>query len=438
MMPPASSTPLTFPPVAVGYGSPMGGPAAAAAAAAAGYGMWPMYPTAATPWAGAALASLPPAQQQALMASMMGMTPGGTPWGYPAGMYDGEGDGSGGGGGGGGGGDPLHGFGYRLAPYTLAGGTPPGMPTPSSVAAAAAAAAAMYRGGGGGGGMGGRVMTVAHMPRSGGSGGSGSKRRNRLSEGGSASKRSRPPGSAGSPSAGAGSPGVDGVGGDAAMSALQAQRISSLPPTSVHRVRALQDQTRAVLESSTNASDAIRSRANWIGVSWVGRLRKYRSFIFHPVLRKTLSCGTFATAYEAAKARHAAIAVLPEDVRLHISQDFVFDPLDSDAARLPPSTFGEMPAAAATAAATGALATLAAAAEGSDAPTAGGSSAAADGDDGDAVSEDGGDGGDGVGLSAATTAAAAAAAAAASSQPPPRPATATGSGDTVSPPNACL
>ncbi len=115
-------------------------------------------------------------------------------------------------------------------------------------------------------------------------------------------------------------------------------RLSALPPTSVHRVRVLQEQSRQASQAE-NASEVIRNRTNWIGVSYVPRLRKYRSFIFHPVYRKTIGCGTHMTAYEAAKARHVAVAKLPHEVQAHISQDFVFDPRDDDAPHLPKSVF---------------------------------------------------------------------------------------------------
>jgi hypothetical protein len=121
-------------------------------------------------------------------------------------------------------------------------------------------------------------------------------------------------------------------------------RLSSLPPTSVHRVRALQEQSRDVLLNSANPSEAIRARTSWIGVSYVPRLKKYRSFIFHPVYRKTIGCGTHPTAYDAAKARHKIISSLPMDIRAHISQDFVPDPLDPDVSTIPPSLFEVEPA----------------------------------------------------------------------------------------------
>jgi len=113
---------------------------------------------------------------------------------------------------------------------------------------------------------------------------------------------------------------------------LRAGVNATLPPTSSRRVSALQNLTRSLEGVPVERqSQLIRSRATWIGVSYVARLGKHRSFIFHPTDKKTVSCGTFATAYEAAKARHRLIASLPPTIAAHLSDDFTYDPLDPDA-----------------------------------------------------------------------------------------------------------
>jgi len=84
----------------------------------------------------------------------------------------------------------------------------------------------------------------------------------------------------------------------------------------------------AASQSAEQVSARLRARTSWIGVSFVPRLQKYRSFVFHPTLQKTCSCGSYGTAYEAARARHRFIRALDAAVAAKLSDDFVYDPMD--------------------------------------------------------------------------------------------------------------
>jgi hypothetical protein len=77
--------------------------------------------------------------------------------------------------------------------------------------------------------------------------------------------------------------------------------------------------------------EGARERIKWIGVSHHPRTGKYRSFIYHPVTKKTINFGSHATAYEAAKRRFFELQTMPPEISSRISTDFVPDVNDHNA-----------------------------------------------------------------------------------------------------------
>jgi hypothetical protein len=106
-------------------------------------------------------------------------------------------------------------------------------------------------------------------------------------------------------------------------------RANVCAPTSIRRIQLLKEVSAAQANSADTS--AIRSRVAWIGVSFVPRLRKFRSYYFHPDIKKTIGCGSYLTAYDAAKARQIAILELGPLIRTRISQDFIPDAADAEA-----------------------------------------------------------------------------------------------------------
>lgn len=66
-------------------------------------------------------------------------------------------------------------------------------------------------------------------------------------------------------------------------------------------------------------------RKTYIGVTYVERLKKYRSCFFSPIESKTIGTGTWPSPYEAARARHEKVAELPPEMRVRVSDDFEYD-----------------------------------------------------------------------------------------------------------------
>jgi hypothetical protein len=71
----------------------------------------------------------------------------------------------------------------------------------------------------------------------------------------------------------------------------------------------------------------------WIGVSLNPKSDKYRSFIFHPVLKKTINFGSYDTAYDAAKARFFELQKMSPEISRRIGSDFVPDVNDYNTIR---------------------------------------------------------------------------------------------------------